>query len=195
MNNFVKPLAIAAAVGSCVVGYARAELPIANAGFEDDVLANGGAAIPASGWSNFGGGACGAFNPTTTQYDDEAPVGQNVGFCNFPAGTRMCQDVGVVANNETFEASVLVGRRKDEGNVASCKISLRSTSGERCESTVTPGQNSFSPLSCNFTAAASDVDDGETLQLCIGNETANPAQCNFDELAATPVDLLRFDVD
>ncbi|MFQ5635399.1 MAG: hypothetical protein ACE5G3_08720 [Gammaproteobacteria bacterium] len=110
-----RKLAIVATACFGISGLAQgASISIANAGFEDIILADGGFNVAVSQWTVTDGGT---WNPTIAEYPGEAPEGQNVAFLGSVSGatTGVLQQTlaTTFAAGLQYTLSALIGDRLD----------------------------------------------------------------------------------
>lgn len=144
-------------------------IPIANPGFEEPAHLDGGFAFGAPGWIGFGGVGFGAgtFNPTTSQYQDEAPEGSNVGWVVTYNSAGLSQTLAATYQaGNTYRLSVLVGDRDDHTG-ARYEIALLA-GGIGVSSTgiqPIPAEGDFSLVSTSLDADASH--DGQAIVIAL----------------------------
>lgn len=177
-------------------------IPIANPGFETDILAPGvtSSGAPAN-WSNgFNIAANGvAYHPTATELPGGAPQGLNVAVVLGLGSTafNLFQNVGTVSAGTytlTYDVGDLIGYATGGYQVllVAKSGSTATTLGtdNNSQSPIAPGQ--FKPGSLSVTVPAGDPKIGQTLAIrliALGGSTSSGTYAFFDDLKLqqTPV--------
>jgi HpiC1 cyclase len=160
-------------------------VPVANPGFEADVLPPGGISYTIIDWDTSPGGGDGAFRPGADAYPGGVPEGQNVAYANLP-GNRVRQVLTTLLEpNTTYRLQVEIGRR-DQHPFAGYIVQLRAGGLVLAEddSSLLPAPGTFMTSTVQYTSGASDPQLGTPLEIYL---TAPGVQANFDDerLSAT----------
>ncbi len=195
--------AVALALPSSLVSEATADLiSVANAGFEAVMLPDGGftrpdvSEDPIPGWlvlpmvtDTLADG--GTFNPTTAQYPNEAPEGQNVAFSSWNGSDTRSPAVIVqlleatLQANTTYTLQIKVGRRLD--NVFPGYLVLLSAGQSALAfdlNSLEPAAGTFLTSTVTFTTGADHPELGQPLAIWMTRYPTEfgVGQVNFDDV-------------
>ncbi len=185
---------VAAALGVSVAAVDQshaAVITVANPGFEDPVLADGG--FDGSGvpdWTTSPSPGRGTFNPTTTAYPSEAPEGDNIAFVASDNGQISQALTDTVSGDTTYTLEVEVGNRADI-DMRGYQVQLLAGGNllAQDDNSLAPAAGSFATATVSYTSAPSgDPNLGQPLEVrLIG--LAGSGQVNFDHvrLSSDPV--------
>lgn len=157
-----------------------ASVPVANPGFETDVLGDGGLSLTITGWDTSLGGGDGVFNPTTSQYPAGVPGGQNVAYVNL-SGNRVRQVLSSTLQADgLYTLQVEVGNRQDE---AFAGYEVQFLAGgvvlARDDDSLNPASGEFLTATVTYTSTSSDPQLGQLLEIKL---LAKGVQANFDDV-------------
>lgn len=167
-------------------------VPITNAGFETQVLADGTfTSGTLTGWTITGGTSAGAFNPTVSHFPGQAPEGQNTAYSNGPTISQILSDT--LQANTNYTLLVEVGDRLDTA-FPGYAVEFRAGGALLAsESALIPPNGTFLTSQINFFAPAGHPNLGQALEIRL---LSSGTQTNYDNvrLEATvipePVTLL-----
>ena len=170
-------------------------IPLANSGFETQVLGDNGFAWSATGWTRQG--AAGAFNPTTSAYPGEAPAGSNVGFltcCSgpFPSSGNLSQTLATTYTADTmYTLATQSGVRLDDPLVLNQYRFIGSWGNNVLGTksfTTMPTRGTFRADELTWDVFAGDTAVGRPITVRL-QHVSGPGQLNVDEvtLTGTPI--------
>ncbi|GAB4264785.1 MAG: hypothetical protein Kow0092_16650 [Deferrisomatales bacterium] len=160
------------------IGVDAVAVPVANAGFEATVLADGTwASVAPPGWTKVG--SAGTFNPTAAQFPGEAPEGANTAYSN--GGTLVQTLAETLTAGTTYTLTVQVGDRVDTP-FPGYRVQLGVDSGgfvllAEDNNTLAPN-GGFLTSTVAYTATAGDP-VGANLQIRL---VSSGVQTNFDDV-------------
>ena len=153
-----------------------ASVYIVNHSFESQVLADGywtSGSGQMSGWSQSTGGV---INPTTANFSNPVPDGNNTAWLNSASATQTLS--AVLTSNMAYTLMVDVGDRKD-GNFPGYSVSLWAGNNLLAsESSLVPNDG-FLTSTVNYTALAGNPFLGQALMIELHS---NGIQVNFDNV-------------
>lgn len=166
-------------------------ITVANPGFENTVLSNGGTTTSINSWVEVGTNN-GEINPTSTHVSGEAFAGQNVAY-STPANATITQTLSnLLLANTTYTLSVQVGDRKDALNYRGAILRLLAGGVTIASATNANGtaagdpadpNDGYVPLALVFATVGSHANLGQALGIQLATPATGSGQTLWDNVA------------